>query len=121
MTSRQDVADFLADFRAAMEYGQYHLVPRQKNLQGIVDLGLTPAQARTIIADLLVEGYVSGPEPDDADVSRDVWKFGHQVEGAEVYIKLRLAPVEGKKHVQLAKVLSFHRAAYRLKYPLREG
>ena len=121
MTSRQDVEDFLADFQTAMEYGQYRLVPREANLQDLMELGLTPAQAKGIIGKLRAEDYASGPEPDDADPAREVWIFGCDVGGAEVYIKLRLAPVQGKKHVQLAKVLSFHKAKYPLRHPWREG
>lgn len=121
MASRQDVASFLAEFKTAIEYGEYSFVPRRKNLQGIVDLGLTLMQAKEIIGKLRVEDYSSGPETDDADPTKEVWKFGRDLGETEVYIKLRLALVEGKKHVQLAKVLSFHKAKHSLKYPLREG
>ena len=121
MASRQDVADFLSEFKTTMEYGEYHLVRREKNIQDIEDLGLTLLQAKAIITGLRPEDYSSGPEPDDADPTKEVWTFGHDLEETEIYIKLRLAPVKGKKHVQLAKVLSFHKAEYPLEYPLREG
>ena len=121
IAKKQEVEGFLADFKTAMEYGHFYFVEREKNIQGLIDLGLTLYQSKEIISQLSVDNYVSGPETDDADTSKEVWKFGYELEGKEIYIKLRLASVKGKKHVQLAKVLSFHIAKYSLIYPLQKG
>jgi hypothetical protein len=58
-----------------------------------------------------------GPEP-DKDHSRGgaIWVFGKTIKGHEIYIKLKLAEVNGKS---LAKCISFHKANLPITYPLR--
>jgi hypothetical protein len=119
ITSKQTIVEFLSAFRAAMEFGSFHLKRREKNLQGLADLGLTVDTMKEILAALAVENYAAGPEPDDTDETKEVWKFGYDLGGKEIYIKLRLAPGPGKKDVMAATVWSFHKAEHKLKYPYR--
>jgi hypothetical protein len=116
---RQEVVEFLTSFKTAMGFGWFHFKNRQRNLQGLVDLGLSVDGAKEILAQLGVENYASGPEPEHDDPSRDVWIFGYELDGKEIYIKLRLAPDTRNKELSRAVVWSFHRAERALRYPLR--
>ena len=121
MALRQDVNDCLRAFKAAMDFGYFSVMDRQKNSQGLMDLGLTPQQRKDILGQLEVAHYYRGPSPDDTDPEREVWEFGYDLEGTEIYIKLRLVPIKGKKTVKQAQVWSFHKAEFAIKHPLREG
>lgn len=119
--TRLDVEEFLRAFRTAIEFGPgVQLKPRAKNLEGLVKLGLTINGMKSVLSDLTVENYSSGPEPDDTDEKKEVWVFGYDLEGTELYIKLRLAAMPGKKHVFCPVVWSFHAAEGKLRYPLRQ-
>jgi hypothetical protein len=120
-TTREDVANFLIDFKSAMSLGFYQMLGREKNLQGIIDLGLTGNQAKEVIASLSPDNYAGGPKPDDNDENRHVWEFGQDVGGTEAYIKLQLRCDPRRAVVRIAVVYSFHPAEYPIKYPLRGG
>ncbi len=117
--TRRDVAEFVVQFRAAVDFGQRSIRGRQKNTQGLIDLGITEGMAWEEVKQLGPDDYVAGPMPDDTDESKKVWVFGTVINGTEAYIKLRLARVPGKQHVYHAVVWSFHPAEHTLNYPLR--
>lgn len=94
---------------------------RKKNAQALIDLGLTPNQRKEVIRLLEAKHYHQGPETDDTDPNREVWKFGYDLNGTEIYIKLRLAPIKGKVTIEQAQVWSFHKAEFPISYPLRTG
>ena len=121
MTSRDEVVDFLYQFKSCLLLGQsFCLVKgRPENRQGLIDLGLTPDDRQELLMGLVPEDYNSGPMPDDTDATKDVWVFGKEVEGTEVYIKLRIATDPRRKGVFRAMVWSFHPAEFPMKYPLR--
>lgn len=62
---------------------------------------------------LSVADYSAGPKP-DRDRGGDIWEFGKDIDGYEVYIKLKVASVDD---AMIAKCISFHIAQYPLKYP----
>jgi hypothetical protein len=113
------VANFLIDFKSAMSTGFYQMLPREKNLQGLLDLGLTANLAKEVIAGLTPEDYAGGPKPDDNDANRQVWEFGQDVGGTEAYIKLQLRRDPKRVTAQIGIVYSFHPAEHPIKYPLR--
>jgi len=120
LPTRRAVAEFLNQFRVAIDYGRKALHGREKNTQGLIDLGINERQAWEIVKQLSPDGYCAGPIPDDTDESKDVWIFGREVSGTLAYIKLRLAPVPGKRHVNHALIWAFHPAEHPMSYPLRE-
>lgn len=89
------------------------MVPRPKNQETIVALGLTLLNIREIILSLSVADYCHGPEK-DRDKPGEIWVFGKQVQNKEVYIKLKIAHVGNEK---IAKCISFHAAERPLRYP----
>jgi len=81
---------------------------------------LTVDGMKDILAQLSVEHYSAGPEPEHDDPSKEIWTFGYDLDATEVYIKLRLAPIPKSKGVFAATVWSFHEAERKLRYPLKD-
>jgi hypothetical protein len=120
MPTRQEVARFLADFKAAIALGYVHWLPRPADRQHLINLGITQNQALDCIKKLTPDNYCKGPEPDDTKPDRSVWIFGCDVIGIEAYIKLALQPDNRKRNVVHGLIWSFHRSDRPLKYPLHE-
>lgn len=121
MATREEAVGFLNLFKGCIMLDRLAVRSREKNRQGLIDLGLTPDQRREILLGLTPEDYCAGPKPDDTDDTREVWEFGRDVEGTEVYIKLRVVQDPRKKGVHHALVWSFHPAEHPMKYRLRGG
>ena len=119
MATRDEVVSFLRLFKGCLMLDRMEVKNKEKNRQGLIDLGITPDQRREVLLGLTPEDYHAGPKPDDTDDTKEVWEFGRNVEGVEVYIKLRVVPDPRKKGVYHATVWSFHPAEHPIKYPLR--
>ena len=116
--SKDAVATFLKEFKSVVTDGRgLDVVPRRINRDALIDLGLTERNRRREILSLSVQDYSSGPDPDN-DRPGELWVFGRIVDGREVYIKLKVAEVDGEK---LAKCLSFHSAEYAITYPFKSS
>ena len=121
MTSRDDVVDFLRLFKGCIMLDLLHVKDREKNRQALIDLGITPDERKEALLGLEPTNYVSGPMPDDTDDTKEVWVFGKEVQGTEVYIKLRVVQDSRRKNAYRATVWSFHPAQYTMKYRLQGG
>ena len=121
MASRAEVVDFLNLFKGCVMLGPLHVRDREKNRQGLIDLGITPDERKETLLGLEPENYVSGPEPDDTDDTKKVWVFGKELRNTEVYIKLRVVEDPRRQGAHRATVWSFHQAEFKMKYPLRGG
>ncbi|MEW8402418.1 MAG: hypothetical protein AB2717_17065 [Candidatus Thiodiazotropha sp.] len=114
--SIQDVRDFLLEFKQVATGGSgVDIVPRAETRPTLSRLGLTMANLEEILLGLSVADYCKGPEP-DRDRPGSIWVFGREIEGHEVYIKLKVAQVRDRR---IAKCISFHIAQYPLEYPHR--
>jgi hypothetical protein len=111
-----EIRDFLLQFKKIMVTGRgLDIVNRRENIDALAQLGLTKKNLKEEVITLSVENYCEGPEP-DRDRPGDVWIFGKQIAGKEIYVKLKIAQV-GK--FMIAKCLSFHEADFPLCYPYR--
>lgn len=114
----QAIVDFLTEFKSIVVNGRgLDVVPRLENKQALIELGLTAKNRSDEILSLAVNNYCEGPS-EDRDRPGYVWCFGKQINEKEVYIKLKIAIVEG---IKVAKCLSFHIAKYPLIYPCRKN
>ncbi len=96
---------FLSLWREACRNGIY-IVDRDKNWEGITELGFTLEQTREILKKLDPGDYYKGPECDYNPFKKgDLWFFRKDVDGKVVYIKVKLIQREGMVY---AKCLSFH-------------
>lgn len=117
---KQKVIQFLRDFKQLAQT-ELFVAPREVNKQALIELGLTYRDRSNTILSLAAEDYASGPEP-DTDQAGYIWCFGKDINGVEVYIKLKIAeyiPVGTTTIVRKAKCISFHRAKAPLVYPLK--
>lgn len=110
------IRTFLKEFKkfASSKRGIY-LIPREESLKTLADLGLTKKNFKEIIMTLSVMDYCEGPKK-DIDRSGEIWVFGKQIGGKEIYIKLKVAQVSGNK---IAKCISFHPATFPLCFPFQ--
>ena len=120
MPTRQQVAQFLNEFKAALSLGFVRWLERSAEGKAhLSGLNINRNQAVEYLHSLTPDNYCKGPEPDDFESTRYVWVFGSDVEGTEAYIKLTLQPDPRKRTVVHALIWSFHAAEYRMQYPLK--
>jgi hypothetical protein len=113
---RKQIHTFLIEFKRAVTQGSgVMLVPRHDTKVTLAHLGITKRNLEEILLTLSVDNYSSGPET-DRDRGGDIWVFGKQIRGYEMYIKLKVTEVSGTK---IAKCISCHIAKYPMKYPCK--
>lgn len=116
MVSPEKVRKFLLEFKQVATSGSgIDIVPRRETRPTLLELGLTKANLEEIVLGLSVADYCKGPDA-DRDRPGEIWVFGRKIKEREVYIKIKVAQVEGK---HIAKCLSFHFAQHPMKFPLR--
>lgn len=114
--SEEEVEKFLKEFKRFAKkkiYGE----DRDSWLRDLIDLQLTKSERNEIIFSFTSENYFRGPSP-DVDRPGEVWEFGYDHDGVEIYIKLKL--VVGRVGVY-AKCISFHKAREPIKYMYKKG
>ena len=116
--TRQQVAQFLNDFKATVTLGFVRWLPRPAERQHVIDFGISQNQALEFIRRLTPANYSKGPDPDDLNPNREVWVFGCDIAGTEVYIKLAMQPDNKKRNVLHGLIWSFHPADHPMNYPL---
>ena len=118
MTDGLGVVSFLRVFKSCIMLDLFDVVGREKNLQGLLDLGIGCTERREVLLGLEPKDYVKGPEPDEFYNDREFWFFGKEFNGKEIYIKMRIIPDPDNKKVDRAIIWSFHPAEHKLCYPL---
>jgi hypothetical protein len=122
MATRQQVARFLREYKAALTLEHVHWLRRADQSKAhLSGLEINRDQAMVFLHGLTPENYCKGPDPDDFEPTRDVWVFGRDVHGTEAYIKLALQPDKRRRTVVDALIWAFHASEYQMKYPLRES
>ena len=118
MAERSDVIEFLSLFKGCMMLDLFHVRDRDKNIQGLLDFEMDTTERKEVLLSLEPNNYAQGPVPDDMYNDKEVWIFGKEFNGKEIYIKLRLVQNSKNKDLFRAIVFSFHLAEHKLKYPL---
>lgn len=75
---------------------------------------ISPMQREVIVKSLQVQDYVEGPVIDVLNKESEMWVFGKDVKGREVYIKITLGYQNGQ-----TICISFHVAEHPLVYPFK--
>ena len=115
MALKDEVELFLASFHAKVKvFGIFFYDDREKNRVALFDLEISRLERLEIVESIVTEDYSEGPIPDELNNGADMWVFGKDVNGAEVYIKITLGGYNGR-----AICISFHRAEHPMKYPLK--
>lgn len=108
-----ELKQFLLDFKQAAASNGVDVVPRDVNMLTLSYLGITKKNLEEILLGLSVADYCKGPIQDKSKPG-NLWEFGKDIDGEEVYIKLKVV-----KDISLAKCISFHIAKYPLRYPFK--
>jgi hypothetical protein len=110
---KNQVRLFLREFKMAAEKGSGIIYAgRDKNWDTLVDLNMTSAMRNECVLGLTWRDYCQGPLADERGQPGDLWVFGTNSGGCEIYIKLKLAQGEN------AVCISFHKAEFSMEYPL---
>ena len=115
MVSIEEVKAFLDQFNIkAQVFGIFFRNDRPKNQEALLQLDITPLQREVIVKNLQVQDYVEGPVIDVLNKESEMWVFGKDVKGREVYIKITLEYQNGQ-----TICISFHIAEHPLVYPFK--
>ena len=110
---QKKVQSFLLEFKKIASEKGIWLAPRPDSLETLRYLRFTKKNLKEIILNLSATDYYQGPQPDHTEKG-EVWVFGKDLDGIEVYIKLKIVNEE------MVKCLSFHIPVHPLSYPLRD-
>jgi hypothetical protein len=117
MASRDEVNNFLADFKAKMNvFDIIYRNDRNKNSQALLDLEITQKDRRAVIENLSVEDFCEGPLDDTLYGIAPMWVFGREVKNSEVYLKISMGRANNP-----VVCISFHKAEYNMKYPYKSN
>jgi hypothetical protein len=115
-TMDQQVQSFLQDFKVKLGiWGIIFRDDRDKNVQTLLDLDISPLLREKVVRELLAIDYCEGPLQEMLYGGADMWVFGKIVKGQEIYIKINLG-FAGREVI----CISFHVAKHSLKYPLKK-
>lgn len=89
---------------------------RPKNKEALQQLDITPMQRELIVKSLQIQDYVEGPVIDVLNQQGEMWVFGKDVKGREVYIKITLGYQNGQ-----TICISFHIAEHPMLYPFKSS
>ena len=87
---------------------------RGKNLQTLATLEINTIVRKQIIMNIEPEDYVEGPIVDTLNKMGEMWIFGKDVKGHEVYIKITLGLPNSS-----TICISFHIAEHKMNYPFK--
>lgn len=114
--SRKNVEQFLTEFKQKFKVYGVYFKDREKNIQALLDLEITPKQREEFLLNLEPNDYASGPFPDAYDPgSPENYEFGITVKKKEVYIKINMG-----KPAKRVMCISFHIAERKLSYPFKK-
>ena len=102
------------EFKLKMGIWDVLFLNRNKNLQTLSDLEITPGSRKKILTELENVDYSQGPLSDDMINGEGMWVFGKTIKGKEVYIKITMGGLN------LSVIcISFHLAEHPMNYPLK--
>ena len=117
MITKEEVQKFLEQFNAKVKFfGIIFRDDRQKNKETLQQLDITPMQRELIVRNLQVQDYAEGPIIDILNKHSEMWVFGKDVKGREVYIKITLGYQNGQ-----TICISFHIAERPMQYPFKSS
>lgn len=111
--AKDKVRSFLASFIPKFEVWGIFFIDRVKNDEAMAALGITPAQREDIIRGIEVDDYIETIA--DTVPFGDLWVFGKDYSGEELYIKISLGR-QGSRTI----CISFHKSEYPNKYAFKE-
>ena len=116
MITIEEVQSFLNKFHAKIQvFDVIFRDDRGKNLETLAALEITPNYRKDVIKTLKALDYSEGPILDTLNNYGEMWVFGKEVKGREVYIKISI----GQPNLSTI-CISFHLAEHPIIYPFKE-
>lgn len=114
--TKEEVESFLREFKERARFFRIIFVDsKPNNIDTLTTLDITHKERENYVLSLHAEDYSQGPDKNDYPGQSDVWVFGKQVKGQEVYIKIFINAIPNQPNV----CISFHIAKHKLTYPLK--
>ena len=115
MATKEQVEDFLMRLKEKIKvFDIIFRDDRGKNLQTLATLEITPTYRKKVILNIEPEDYSEGPIVDTLNKMGEMWVFGKDVKGHEVYIKITLGQPNNS-----TICISFHIAEHPMSYPFK--
>lgn len=116
MITIEEVQSFLNQFHAKIKvYDIIFRDDRNKNIETLTALEITPSYRKDVIKKIKALDYSEGPIIDTLNNYGEMWVFGKEVKGREVYIKISM----GRPNLSTI-CISFHLAEYSIIYPFKK-
>ena len=116
--TKDQVESFLKAFKErAGIWGIRYIDTKPNNIDTLARLDITPKARDKYVLGLGFEDYYQGPEKNDYPHQNDVWMFGTNIKGQEVYIKIFINALANQPNV----CISFHIAEHKITYPLKQS
>ena len=116
MVTKEQVESFLEELHTKMKiFGILFRDDREKNRNTLQELEIVPSYRKVVVENLRVEDYVQGPVVDELNRLGEMWVFGKDVKGREIYIKVMISGTTSQ-----TICISFHFAEHSLVYPFKE-
>ena len=113
--TKDQVQSFLEKFHSKLKiFDILYLDNREKNKKTLEVLEIVPSYRKVVIESLSHEDYVEGPLIDTLNKRGEMWVFGKDVKGREIYIKIMLGIANSQ-----TICISFHISEHPLKYPFK--
>ena len=115
MATKEQVEDFLKRLKEKIKvFDIIFRDDRGKNLQTLATLEITPTYRKQVILNIEAEDYSEGPIVDTLNKMGEMWVFGKDVKGHEVYIKITMGLPNSS-----TICISFHIAEHKMNYPFK--
>lgn len=115
-TRPEEIHSFLEEFKVKLNvWGVVFRDDRGKNTQALFDLDITRNDRIALLKKLVKEDYSEGPLKEKLNYGADMWVFGKELKGKEIYIKIAMG-VSGTQVI----CISFHLAEFKMNYPLKK-
>jgi hypothetical protein len=116
MASTTEIEAFLKDFKQKLGFwGLFIRTDREKNFKTMTALGYSLNDVKEELQGLEVIHYSEGPLKETLYGGADMWVFGKQIQGQEVYIKITMGRLSDK-----VLCISFHFSLEALNYPYKK-
>ena len=110
--TKQEVETFLNQFGIKFDVWGIFYLDREKNEEALKALGITPKARDEIVRQLQPDDYV---ETLSADFFDEMWVFGRDMDGTELYIKIAMGQPNSR-----TICISFHIAEHPINYAFKK-
>lgn len=115
MATKEQVEEFLKRLKEKIKvFDIIFRDDRGKNLQTLAALEIAPTYRKQVVLSIEPEDYSEGPIVDTLNKMGEMWVFGKDVKGHEVYIKITLGFPNSS-----TICISFHLAEHPMIYPFK--